>query len=241
MPLGDGLQASAAGLTFTPSTRSLNSAESATFSFRIIGPDGKAFTTFHPEQTKPMHLYLIRSDLTGFQHLHPSMASDGTWTASVPPLQPGTYRAYVAFVAVASSGDQASLVLGDKVTVAGTGSPVALPAPATTTQVDGYTVTTGGSPLTAGTAGSLSFVIAKAGVPVTDLQPYMGAFGQLAAVHDGDMALTYPLAQGDATAAHGGPSLTFAAMPGEAGNWRLFLQFQTAGAVHTGAITVTVQ
>jgi hypothetical protein len=237
-PLGDGLQASMAGLTFTPSTTSLNAAGPATFGFRIIGTDGKAFTTFHAEQTQLMHLYLIRADLTGFQHLHPTMASDGTWTASLQPLQPGVYRAYVAFVAVAGSGDTASLLLGDKITVAGTSSPIALPGPASTTQVDGYTVTVSGPSLTAGTGGNLNFTITKAGAPVTDLQPYMGASGQLTGFHDGDLALTYPLAQGDAK---GGPSLTFAAKPTESGNWRLFLQFQTAGSVHIAAITAAVR
>jgi hypothetical protein len=226
-----------AGLTFTPSTRSFNAGVPAGFSFRILSTDGKAFKTFHPEQTQLMHLYLIRSDLTGFQHLHPTMATDGTWTASMPALQPGTYRAYVAFVAVASSGDTASLLLGDTVTVAGNGSPVTLPSPTTSTQVDGYTITVDGSPLTAGSPGNVTFTIAKAGVPVTDLQPYMGAFGQLSGVHEGNLAMSYPLAQGDAK----GPSLTFSANPAESGNWRLFLQFQTAGTVHTAAITISVR
>jgi len=240
-PLGDGLQASTAGLTFTPSTTTLVPDEATAFSFRIVGPDGKAFTTFHPEQTQLMHLYLIRSDLSGFQHLHPTMATDGTWTASVAPLQPGTYRAYVAFVAVASSGDTASLVLGDKITVTGTGTVVALPAASTTTQVDGYNLSIVGTQLTSGTTGSITFLVKKAGLLVTDLEPYMGSFGQLTAVHAGDLALSYPLAQGDAKTGHGGPSLSFTAAPAKAGNWRMFIQFQTGGAVHTAAITVAIQ
>jgi len=188
-----------------------------------------------------MHLYLIRSDLSGFQHLHPTMANDGTWTASVGPLQPGAYRAYVAFVAVSSSGDTASLILGDKVTVTGTGAAVGLPAPSTTTQVDGYSLTMVGTPLTAGATGSVTFLVKKAGLLVTDLEPYMSSFGQLTAVHEGDLALTYPLAQGDAKTGLGGPSLSFTAAPAKAGNWRMFIQFQTGGAVHTAAITVAIQ
>src|SRR5689334_17571391 len=43
MPVGDGLQASEVGLTLTPSTTALSPAETS-FSFRIIGIDGKAFT-----------------------------------------------------------------------------------------------------------------------------------------------------------------------------------------------------
>ena len=30
--------------------------------------------------------------LTGFQHLHPTLASDGTWTAEVDLAEPGAWR-----------------------------------------------------------------------------------------------------------------------------------------------------
>jgi hypothetical protein len=239
MPVGDGLRSSEAGLTFTPSTTALSQGGTS-FSFRIMGTDGKAFTKFAPEHTQLMHLYLIRSDLTGFQHLHPAMAGEGTWSVSLESLQPGSYRAYVAFVAVSGGGDQAFLVLGAKLTVAGTAVTSTLPAPATTAQVDGYMVTLGGPVPASGTTGNITFTITKAGVPVTDLQPYLGSYAQLAAVHDGDLAFSYPQPLGDSSAGHGGPTLGFAAAPGEAGNWRLFLQFQAAGGVHTAEITVTV-
>ena len=239
MPVGDGLQLSEAGLTFTPSTTALSPSDT-TFSFRILGTDGKAFTRFAAEHTQLMHLYLVRSDLTGFQHLHPAMANDGTWSVSVQPLQSGSYRAYVAFVAVSSGGDQAFLVLGGKLSVSGTSATTTLPAPSTTTQVDGYTLTLGGPLPAAGTTGSITFTVAKSGVPVTDLQPYMGSYAQLAAFHDGDLAFSYPQPLGDSSTGHGGPTLAFAAAFGESGAWRLYLQFQAGGSVHTAAITVTV-
>jgi hypothetical protein len=68
----------------------------------------------------------------------------------------------------------------------------------------------------------------------------MDAYAQLAAVHAGDLAFSYAQPLGDASAGHGGPTLGFATAPSEAGSWRLYLQFQAAGAVHTAAITVTV-
>jgi len=34
----------------------------------ITGPDGKPVTGFAVDQTKKLHFYAIRSDLTGFQH-----------------------------------------------------------------------------------------------------------------------------------------------------------------------------
>ena len=240
LPAGDGLKMSMAGLTFMPATTSLNAGVQATLSFRIVGTDGKAFTTFAAEQTRLMHLFLIRDDLTGFQHVFPTMASDGTWTAPVQPLQPGSYRVYAAFIASDSSGDRISLVLGDKISVAGTATTVALPPPSTTTQVDGYTVSLTGSGLKAGVAGSVNITVSKGGSPVTDLQPYLGSFAYAVAAHDGDLALAYLPPQGSATGSTGGPALKFLAAPEAAGNWRLFLEFQTAGTVHVAAIAVAV-
>jgi len=39
---------------------------------------------------------------------------------------------------------------------------------------------------------------------------------------------------------HGGPTLPFHAELSRSGDWRLFLQFQTSGTVHTAALTVHV-
>jgi hypothetical protein len=58
--------------------RSLPGDQPASWQFRILGADGRPVTAFEPEQTKLMHFYLIRSDLTGFQHIHPSMSPGGT-------------------------------------------------------------------------------------------------------------------------------------------------------------------
>jgi hypothetical protein len=243
MPHGDGSQATTAGLTFTPATTSLPAGQQTAFTFRIVGADGKPVTAFVPELTKLMHFYLIRSDLTGFQHLHPSMAVDGTWTAPLPALQPGSYRAYTSFIATTRTGD-ASLVLSDRVTVAGTGTDTAsatpLPPATNTTEVDGYTLTVGGNELMAGMAHRLTLAFTKDGKPVTDLQPYLDTYAHLTAIHEGDLAFAHLHPEGGANGDHGGPDLTFEAVLPMAGNWRLFIQFQTAGTLHTGAITLTV-
>jgi hypothetical protein len=240
MPTGDGLQATVSGLTFTPTTTSLPAGQQTTFTFRIGGRDGKPVTAFSPDQTKLMHFYLIRSDLTGFQHIHPTMAGDGTWTAPVQALQPGSYRSYAAFIAIDGGGDQASLILGEKLSVTGNAATTPLPPAATTTQVDGYTLTIGGNDMMAGMAHSLTVTVAKDGSPVTDLQPYLDTYAHVTAVHEGDLAFAHLHPKGSLNGDHGGPTLTFEAALSKAGNWRLFVQFQTGGKLHTAAITQTV-
>jgi hypothetical protein len=237
MPSGDGLGDAAAGFRFAVSAPSLPAGQSGSLRFQILGVDGKPMTVFEPDQTKLMHFYLIRSDLTGFQHIHPEMAADGTWTAPVAPLQPGSYRAYASFITKDSSGKAVPLVLSDQVTVPGTAGTQPLPAASTTTQVDGYTLTVS-SAANSGVAATLTVTVSKDGKPVTDLQPYLDTYAHLTAFHDGDLAFAHLHPEGAVSGDHGGPTLSFYAELPKAGNWRLFLQFQTAGALHTAAITL---
>lgn len=235
MPSGDGLAAVASGFRFAPSTSSLPAGQTASLRFQIQSSNSKPVTVFEPDQTKLMHFYLIRSDLTGFQHIHPEMAADGTWTAPVQPLQPGTYRAYASFITKDGAGNAVPLVLSDQITVPGTTSAQPLPAASTTTQVDGYTLTVSGEVKT----GMLTVAVAKDGKPVTDLQPYLDTYAHLTAFHDGDLAFAHLHPQGSVNGDHGGPTLSFHAELPKPGNWRLFLQFQTAGTLHTAAVTLT--
>jgi len=238
MPIGDGLSASSQGFTLAPVSTTLGSGG---FSFRILGADGKPVTAFEPDQTKLMHFYLVRSDLSGFQHVHPTMAADGTWTAPLAAASPGSYRAYASFITKDASAKPVALVLSSPITAPGTATTQALPAPSATTSVDGYTVTVDGAQMMAGMAMPLKVSIAKDGKPVTDLQPYLATYAHLSAFHAGDLAFAHLHPEGkDATTDTGGPDLTFQAELPKAGGWRLFLQFQTGGVLHTAAITLHV-
>lgn len=131
------------GLALQVANPALAANQPATLAFKVVAADGSALTHFQVEQTKLLHLILVRSDLTGFQHVHPTMAADGTWTVPVTFANGGTYRVVADFVPVLGGTATARVALTSDLTVAGTGSDKALPAPATTATVDGYT---GGSP-----------------------------------------------------------------------------------------------
>jgi hypothetical protein len=238
MPAGDGLAASSAGFTMKPRTTMLPSGQPASYQFMIMNAAGKAVTSFETDQTKLMHFYLIRSDVTGFQHLHPTMAADGTWTAPVAATAPGSYRAYASFIARNATGKATPVVVSVDAPVAGAeGMETPVPPPAKTTTVDGYTVTASGD-LMAGMSHTLTLTVSKGGTPVTDLQPYLDTYAHLSAFHQGDLAFAHLHPQGMVNGDHGGPSLTFEAMFPKAGNWRVFVQFQTGGVLHTAALTL---
>ncbi len=236
---GDGLAAEAGGLRFTPAATSLPANQPSAFRFQIRSADGMPVTSFQPDQTKFMHFYLIRSDLTGFQHVHPAMAGDGTWTADLAGTPAGSYRAYASFVARVS-GEDTPLVLGQPVTVAGTAATVPLPPASASTIVDGYTLTVSGEEPMAGMTHMLSVTVTRGGQPVTDLQPYLDTYAHLTAFHAGDLAFAHLHPQGTVDGGHGGPTLPFEAALPKSGDWRLFLQFQAAGTLHTAAMTLSV-
>ncbi|GAA0620524.1 hypothetical protein GCM10010174_43960 [Kutzneria viridogrisea] len=208
---------------------STSTVDNADYRFTIVDGGGKTVTQFEPDQTKLMHFYLIRSDLTGFQHVHPTMAADGTWTAPLTPAGPGDYRVYAAF----TTGGKEQVV-GQPTQVPGTATSTPLPPASASAQADGYTVSLEGEPM-AGMAHSLKVTISKDGKPVTDLQPYLGTSAHLSAFHEGDLEFAHLHPE-----SANGAELSFHAVLPKSGNYRLFVQFQTNDTLHTAALTLKV-
>ncbi|MBB5111291.1 hypothetical protein AB0K27_01085 [Micromonospora echinospora] len=228
--LPGGLLVSERGYTLQPAT-----AAAGQFAFRITGPDGAPVTRFEVAHDKRMHLIVARRDLSGFRHVHPEMTGDGTWRVASPLDGPGVWRAFADFTP--EGGEP--LTLGLDVTVPGELAARPLPAPATSTTVDGYTVTLTGTP-EPGRTSRLTLSVSRDGRPVTDLQPYLGAYGHLVALRQGDLAYLHVHPEG--TPGDGrtpaGPAITFAAEVPSAGAYRLYLDFRHGDAVHTAEFTV---
>ncbi|KPC63998.1 hypothetical protein [Streptomyces chattanoogensis] len=239
MSTGDGLVAEKDGYRMASDATTLPSGKRTDYRFTITGPGGKPVTGFALEQTKRLHFYAIRSDLTGFQHLHPTMAGDGTWTSALDALRPGSWRVFAQFTPETGAGKGRDFVLSRSVTVPGPAATTAVPKAAATTTVDGYTVTVKGE-LMAGMAHPLTVTVGKDGKPVTGLQPYLDTYAHLTAFHEGDQAFAHLHPENKVDGGHGGPRLPFHAELAKPGNWRLFLQFRTAGRLHTAALTLHV-
>jgi len=194
--------------------------------FRILGADGRAVRDFDVEHTKRMHLIVVRRDLSGFQHVHPVLRRDGTWTTPLTLPQAGTYRVFADF-----SVDGKPTTLADDLQVDGDVRSRGLPAPAKAAETDGFHVRLTDGTVRAGEESELAFDVIRNGRPVR-LQDYLGAKGHLVALREGDLAFLH--VHPDAG------SLRFEASFPNAGTYRLFLQFQVAGRVHTAAFTLEV-
>jgi hypothetical protein len=222
------------GYTLQLGERSLPAGTQTSVDFRILGPDGQPVTAYQVAHDKELHLIVVRRDLTGFQHVHPIRAADGTWSVPLDLSAAGEYRVFADFAPVGHDG----ITLGADLAVAGPFAPVPLPAPSRTAQVDGYTVTLAGD-LVAGQSSELTLSVSRDGVPVTDLQPYLAAYGHLVALRDGDLAYlhVHPAGvPGDGVTA-AGPGITFYATIPSAGDYGLFLDFQHNGVVRTAVFT----
>ncbi|MGJ5754372.1 hypothetical protein FB563_2542 [Streptomyces puniciscabiei] len=236
---GNGLAAAKDGYTMTATAAGLPAGRATEYRFTVTGPDGRPVTAFAVDQTRRMHFYAIRSDLTGFQHVHPSMARNGTWTAPLAALRPGTWRMYASFSPDSGAGKGKDFVLSRTVNVPGMAMTSSLPKASGTATVDGYTVTVKGDPM-AGMAHQLTATVTRNGKPVTDLQPYLDTYAHLTAFHQGDLAFAHLHPETKVDGGHGGPALGFHAEFAQSGNWRMFLQFQTGGKLHTASLTLHV-
>jgi hypothetical protein len=208
------------------------------FTFRIVGPDGEPVHRFVAAHERELHLVVVGTDLGTYAHLHPERGTDGTWSVDLPALAPGAYRAFADF-AVA---DGPELTLGVDLVVPGDTAVAPLPAPDRTATVDGYEVTLTGDPA-AGSEAEVELTVTRDGEPVTDLSPYLGAFGHLVAIRGGDLAYLHVHPLGDEVHdehAAGGPAVRFALQVPSAGDYRLFFDFAHGGEVHTAAFTVSV-
>jgi hypothetical protein len=230
-----GLAVSSGGYTLDAEATTFAPGAAGALRFRVLGPDRAPVTGYVVTHDKPLHLVVVRRDLTGYQHLHPALGADGFWSVPLMLPTPGTWRAYADFVVTDATGKQLPVTLGVDLTVPGGYAPVPLPAPAAESTVDGYAVAYTGTPKVGATQ-PLLFRVQRDGRPVT-LEPYLGANGHLVVVREGDLGYLHVHPEGAAT---GGDSVSFRLYAPSPGRYRAYLDFQVGGVVHTAEFTLQV-
>ncbi|HEX2088151.1 MAG TPA: hypothetical protein VHF89_20860 [Solirubrobacteraceae bacterium] len=217
-----GLAVAEDGLRLVVDDAELRPGRRERLAFRIVDDRGVTVRDFDVEHEKRMHLILARRDLTGFQHLHPQQAADGSWTTDVTLDEAGSYRVFADF-----ARDGESHTLGADLRVDGSADLRPLPAPAPTARSDG------GYDVALERAGTeLRFTITRDGERV-ETEPYLGAGGHLVVLREGDLAFLHVHPNDDGVA--------FETELPTPGRYRLFLQFQHEGRVHTVAFTEVVR
>lgn len=229
----NGTRTSAAGLTLEPKHSTFSAGRTTRWLLRIVDTMGMPVTKFQADQTKLMHLIVVRSDLTNYQHLHPTLGRGGVFTIELRLPRPGSYRAIADF----TTGGR-RYALGVAAQVPGAGTQARLPAEAITVTSDGFSIRAMHGRPKAGAETKLDFAITRNGRPVTMLLPYLGAYGHLVALRKSDIAYSHvhPTSEDRARG-----SIGFIADFPTPGAYRLFLQFRTASGVHTAPFTINVK
>lgn len=170
----------------------------ATWNLQITdAKTGAAVNDFEVEMTKKMHLIVVKGDLSWFNHVHPEFKGDGKFAVTTEVPSAGTYKIYADYT-VKGIGQEVPqhefATAGETVAPAKISiSPDKMQGPWLVNQFNAHPESEpdakGGAtyevalmpmpmPILAGQNTMLHFQIRDAkGVPVKDLQPYLGAMG----------------------------------------------------------------
>lgn len=226
-----GLAVAAAGYSLRLAPTELRPGETRELRFRIEDSAGDAVRRFDLRHERLLHLIVVRRDGTGFQHLHPELGADGTWTVPLTLPAAGVYRVFADF----SVGGE-PLTLATDLFAPGDFEPRPFPASGTVDRVGGYEVRLAGASLRAEGDSELRFAVTRGGKPVA-LEGYLGARGHLVALREGDLAFLHVHPEPGESAAN---AIAYGAHFPSAGRYRLFLQFKHRGQVRTAPFTIEV-
>jgi hypothetical protein len=196
-----------------------------TITFRLLDANGRPVTAYDERHERDLHLIVVAAaNLRDYQHVHPKLGSDGVWSVELD-LASGAYRLYAD---TQPSGAE-PMVLETELLATGM-RPLRepLPAAAATARVGRYAVTLTGE------AGRATFSVSLDGTPVTDLQPYLGAYGHLVVIREDDLAYLHAHPEEGPA----GPDVSFDVEYDAAGRHAVYLDFKHRGVVRTAMFTV---
>ena len=227
-----GLSMTAGDFLFVPSETRLKPGVEQQWTFQIRDGQGEVVTNFEDAHGERSHLIVVRRDLTCFQHLHPEMDADGTWSVDLELPKPGVYRAFVDIVV-----DGRPTTLGVDLFAPGTLDVAPRPTSSREATVDDYEVMLQPDEITAGGDTVLEFEIHRNGEAVSELAPYLGARGHLVALREGDLAYLHihPLETDSESGI-----IEFRARFPPRGRYRLFLQARPDGKLITSSFDVHI-
>lgn len=220
------------------------------FKLRLVvrDPDTKEivrdFATVHE---KRFHLFVLSQDLQHYDHVHPEQQADGLWTLDVTVPREGFYKLYADFLPEGGTPQviPRPLVTGGYAGDLTTSGARLLPDRQFTKTFGGLKVElalpSGG--LVAGRDEKFTYSLndAATGAPITDVEPYLGAWGHSLVMSEDTehFVHAHPLeALPEKVAGGGGPNLTFKALLPKPGNYRVWTQIKRGGEISTVVFTI---
>jgi hypothetical protein len=199
---------------------------------------------------KPYHLFVISQDLEHYDHVHPQQQRDGSYVVDVTLPKPGYYKVYSDFLPLGATPQVVPSVLVTADATSDLASAQARLVPDTTlSRTAGgmrVTLTLPSDGLVAGRDEKLQYHIvdAASGAPITDIEPYLAAFGHTLVLSEDTLHYVHAhpveILPERGVRAAGGPDLTFKALMPKPGRYRVWTQLKRRGVVSTVSFTVAV-
>ena len=209
----------------------------------VRDPDtGERVARFIEVHERQLHLFIISRDLTRFAHVHPQRREDGTFELR-HDMAAGEYMLIADFL----PADGTAQLVQRAVVTPGYAGPLfaaaALPTPSASPQeqvAGGLRIRLESDALRPRRESFVRFLISEAdsGLPVTDLEPYLGAAGHMLIVSSDLSSAIHGHPEGTRTS---GQIVTFGSVFPAPGVYKLWVQFQRRGQVVTTSFVVTVQ
>jgi hypothetical protein len=248
---GDPFDTREYALEFSTAPTAVKAGVPITMLFTVRHPGtGDPIRNFEVVHDKRYHLFVVSRDMDVFEHIHPEQQPDGTWAIEVRLPKPGYYHILSDFMPTGGSPQFVgrTLITADFAGDLESQAAHLEPAPVVSKTVGSMTahVQVAPSILVAGQYGHLSFTLTDAatGQPVTDLRPYLGAFGHTLILSEDmiDYVHAHPFEGPDSDIAKGfgGPNVTFEGYMPRPGRYRAWTQFLRKGEVITMPFTLNV-
>lgn len=231
-----GVTLASSGLQLSPVSAPHVIGETGELSFSIVDAHGETVLDYTEAHEKDLHLIVVRSDGAEFRHVHPARDAAGTWSLPWSWDAAGSYRVFADFV---PDGAKDPVTLTRTVDVAGEFTPADVHEEVREATVAGFDVSLEGD-LLVGSSSLLTLTVSRGGQPVTAMQPYLGAFGHLVALREGDLAYLHVHPEGaePASGQESGPKVIFASEAPTAGRYFLYFDFQIDGEVYSAPFVV---
>ncbi len=227
-----GLAVSDGGLTLRVHTARLTAGRTSPLRFSVLGAGGAPVSDMEIAHERPMHVIVVRRDLTGFQHVHPTVDRTGRWSVPLRLARPGVHRIFADFRHAGTA-----YTLSADLSADGAMTTRPLPPAGTVAQGDGRIVARVVARDDAPERVRLRYRVSADGAPLTSMRPHLGAAAHVVLLREGDLAFTHAHAERVA----GAPGeIEVTIEPARPGLHRVFLQLRDAGAVRTLEHTLEV-
>ena len=232
------------------SSKQIIPGQKTNFKFVILHPrTGEPVKQFNVMHEKLFHLFVISHDFSNFEHLHPVLQSDGSFIVEAILPSAGLYHFYCDISpvgGVAQVSHQMLVTTGFKADAASLQANLKSEDQFSKT-ADGINFTLDFAPSRpmAGQPSALRYKLTDAvsGAPISDLQPYLGAWGHTIIVSDdaSNYLHSHPVETAKSAQSKQNPSMiffeTFFPRPGK---YRIWSQFKRCDQIITVSFDLTV-